>query len=181
MDRRTENGRVLLRFSAFFGFIVFFLIVSYLTGGLKTETGATYPLGSLMTLLCLFGGIFYACYHNGMKLKRLGQRLDKMSELVLRRQMRELDAIAAEVPCTFDQAVVVLQQMIDDGLLPDMFIAFNDRRLISSAEAIGAADSQPAEKIEAVCRSCGARSQIFRGQTEVCEYCGSLLEEVTER
>lgn len=182
-----DKAAVLKNSKVFFGIGVFLIVVAIfgVTGDLTAANGQIDSLASTLAagIFLLAGG--GALIYFSRKMKREGLKYKRYISVVVNNGVTSIDDIAAAVPCTYDDAVIDLQKMIDIGYFNNGYIDFGARTLILPGhdhvanrmdEGLMSDTDASAPRQEAViCGSCGAKNVIFEGANAECEYCGSYL------
>ncbi|MCQ4865266.1 hypothetical protein [Pseudoflavonifractor phocaeensis] len=186
-----QNGKVVFGIGVFLAVMGVMYLIMFFSGSLTTSGGRPYPLNSFLSLLLFFilGGA--ALIVVGTRMKKTGLKYRRYINLVVNNRLSSIDKIASGMGCSYDQAVVDLQKMQDDGYFPHALIDFSKglfyldgipRDMGGTADAPHPASPRPGEGVEAppavkvvTCRSCGAQNTVAAGTVCECEYCGSPI------
>lgn len=152
---------------------------------LKTLVG----IAGFIMLVCMFSGskngltisfwfvifLSLALAYNHEKIMKC-QKTQKYIDLVIKQKLTAIENIAAAIPTGYEIAEYDLQKIIDQGLLTDAYIDRTNREIILKEKPSKLTQIDQAAKRPVTCRNCGATISIAVGETDECEYCGSLIE-----
>lgn len=109
-----------------------------------------------------------------------GRKFQKYIAIVINQGEKSIEKISGAAGVPMQETREDLQKMIDRGYFPNTYIdaATSEIILPDRKERDLAAYEQEKQKNYRVitCQGCGAQEKIAEGQTNNCEYCGSLLQ-----
>ena len=133
-------------------------------------------------IFCLPGGRLMA---QGTKYRKLGESLRLYAPFIINNQTGEcsLDTMAAACNQSYETVCGQLEQLIKAGLLPNWFLNRQTHQLISSMaiakERTTQKQRQETDGKKAVialkCPNCGGVNNVREGESQPCEYCGTVL------
>lgn len=155
--------------------VLFCLSGMYLIMGITEET-------SVLSVFFLLGVLGIFCFIKGDKYIKKGTRYNRYVSIINSNNDTLIDNIAAAYPTNYEQAIVDIQEMLNDGYFMNGYIDSNRRQLIIPINAASVNVNinqtnvtQQAQPTSIKCKNCGATNKIIPGAVNECEYCGSPL------
>ena len=149
-----------------------------------SEAGSD-TVGSILFGILLFGGLGALSLLKGFKYEKLGKKYARYVSIVNTTPNTSINAIAAAVPTTYEQAVKDLQSMINSGYFMNTYLDLNRGELVRAYSNFpqnnynftpNTAYKPNLQRISTKCPSCGAPNNIVKGTANECEFCGSPLQ-----
>lgn len=149
-----------------------------------SKTGSD-TVGTILFGILFFGGLGALSLLKGFKYEKLGKKYARYVSIVNTTPNTSINAIAAAVPTTYEQAVKDLQSMINSGFFMNSYLDLNRGELVRPFPSFphnnyanfnpNTAYKPNFQRINTKCPNCGAPNNIVKGTANECEFCGSTL------
>ncbi len=181
-DRKAlmKAGKIMRGFGIFLVVVVLFSSISEIA-----EPTPGTSMGDLLYDNVVLGGLGVALLIGASRIQKTAALYRRFIDRVVNHHETNIGAIASSLSMSTLEARKCLERMIRMGYFNQACISEDGNELIlgySSEEDYEQAQLETlghvkrAEKIVAVCRSCGAQNTIEKGSVGVCEYCGSRIK-----
>ena len=181
-DRKAlmKAGKIMRGFGIFLVVVVLFSLIAEIA-----EPTPGTSMGDLLYDNVVLGGLGVALLIGASRIQKTAALYRRFIDRVVNHPETNIGAIASSLSMSTLEARKCLERMIRMGYFNQACISEDGNELIlgySSEEDYEQAQLETlghvkrAEKIVAVCRSCGAQNTIEKGSVGVCEYCGSRIK-----
>lgn len=196
LSREKDNYSSNAKGNRIIGYVFIGLGIFYFIMCLTGQTTEPATFGQALTGLLIFAAIgSYPCYA-GFKYGKIGQIYDKYMPLINESVDGSLDDIAAATGKNYDEVVSDIDVLIKAGCLKDIRIdttnrvftsdIMNMKKTAAAKKKIMATESEIISRKEKgllnyktiKCPNCGATNNVVYGEENVCEFCGSPLENI---